>query len=46
MERNMVREYGKTRRLFIKSPVDEEHMDLVERVVTESRQEDRVRTVV
>ena len=40
MERNMLREYEKTQRLFIRSHGDEEHMDLVERVVAECRQED------
>ena len=40
MERNMLREHEKTRRVFIRSVGDEEHMELVERVVAERRQED------
>ena len=40
MERNMLREHEKTRRVFIRSLGDEEHRDLVERVVAECRQED------
>ena len=39
MERNMLREHDKTRRVFIRSLGDEEHMDVVERVVAECRQE-------
>ena len=40
MERNMLRDHEKTRRVFIRSLGDEEHMDLVQRVVAEGRQED------
>ena len=40
MERKMSREHEQTRRVFIRSLGDEEHMDLVERVVAECRQED------
>ena len=40
MERNMLQEHEKTRRVFIRSLSDEEHMDLVERVVAECRQDD------
>ena len=36
----MLREHENTRRVFIRSLGDEEHMDLVERVVAECRQED------
>ena len=46
MERNMLRKYEKTRRVFIRSLGDEEHMDLVERVVAEWRNGYRVRMVV
>ena len=35
MEQNMLREHENTRRVFIRSLGDEEHMDLVERVVAE-----------
>ena len=40
MERNMLRQHEKTRRVFIRSLGDEEHMDLVVRVVAECRQEE------
>ena len=41
MERKMLREHEKTRRVFIKSIGDEEHTCLVKRVVPECRQEDQ-----
>ena len=41
MERKMLREHEKTRRVFIRSHGDEEHTRLVEREVAECRQEDQ-----
>ena len=46
MERKMLREHEKTRRVFIRSHGDEEHTGLVERVVAECGKKIRVRMVV
>ena len=41
MERKMLREHEKTKRVFIKSLDDEQHTGLVERIIAEGRQEDQ-----
>ena len=41
MERKVLREHEKAKRVFIRSLGDEEHTCLVERVVAECRQEDQ-----
>ena len=40
MERNMSRQHEQSRRVFIRSLGDEEHMGLIERPVDECRRED------